>query len=163
MQIPEGIKKTAVLVVLRSEEQLLLLKRDRPPNQNMFTPVGGKLDPFETPKAAAIRETREETGIRLETVQYCGTMVETAEAPYNWVSFVFVADIPFREAPACSEGTLHWIHQSQLADIPTPVTDWHIYHYLQQGKKFHFDAHYDAELNLLYMKDELNDLVLYAK
>jgi 8-oxo-dGTP diphosphatase len=163
MNIPEGIKKTAVLVILRSEGKYLLLKRERPPNKGLYTPVGGKLDPIETPHAAAIRETFEETGIALQAVHYCGTLVETSPAPYNWISFVFVADIPFQEAPPCSEGMLQWIPQSQLADIPTPETDWHIYQYIDQDKKFHFDAHYNADLKLLYLKEEINDLLILSK
>lgn len=163
MNIPEGIKKVAVLSVLKSGDQFLLLHRHRQPNKDMFTPVGGKIDPFETPLQAAIRETREETGIEVANMRYCGVLVETSPTPYNWISFVFIADIPYQEAPYCKEGTLQWIPQSQLKEIPTPVTDWHIYDYLRQGNKFHFDAHYDANLNLLHMKDEWNDIIVFSK
>lgn len=48
-QIPLGLKKAATLCVLRHQNQLLLLKRWKEPNKDLFTPVGGKLDPFEGP------------------------------------------------------------------------------------------------------------------
>lgn len=54
-----GIKKTAVLCVLKNGNRFLLLKRLKEPNNNMYTPVGGKLDPYETPIHAALRETME--------------------------------------------------------------------------------------------------------
>jgi len=73
MTIPEGLKKTAVLCVLKHGENFLLLKRLKEPNKDSYTPVGGKLDPFESPIKAAIRETWEETGLTVtasNTVAY---------------------------------------------------------------------------------------------
>ena len=78
MQIQEGLKRTAVLCVLRNGNDFLLLKRFKEPNKNMYTPVGGKLDPFETPKNAALRETREETGIIVPDMRFCGVVTETS-------------------------------------------------------------------------------------
>ena len=46
MKIPLGIKKVATLCVLKNENRFLLLKRLKEPNKDLFTPVGGKLDPF---------------------------------------------------------------------------------------------------------------------
>ena len=70
MEVALGIKITAVMVVLKNNDQFLLLKRKKDPNRNMYTPVGGKLDPFENPTNAAIRETFEETGIKINNVKY---------------------------------------------------------------------------------------------
>ncbi len=53
-KVPFGLKRTATLCILRNDNNCLLLKRLREP------PVGGKLDPFESPLNAAIRETFEE-------------------------------------------------------------------------------------------------------
>ena len=64
MKIPTGLKKSAVLCVLKNQDSFLLLKRLKEPNKELYTPVGGKLDPFENPNQTAIRETREETGQR---------------------------------------------------------------------------------------------------
>ena len=44
----------------------MLLKRFKTPNKGLYTPVGGKLEPHESPLNAAIRETFEETGINVE-------------------------------------------------------------------------------------------------
>jgi 8-oxo-dGTP pyrophosphatase MutT (NUDIX family) len=48
--------------------------------------VGGKLDPFESPLKSAIRETFEETGIKFDTMKFCGILTETS--PQNTIGQV---------------------------------------------------------------------------
>jgi len=127
MKIPIGLKKTATLCVLKNDHNFLLLKRLKEPNKDQYTPVGGKLDPFENPLQSALRETQEETGIVVETMKYCGVLTESSPTKYNWVGFVYLAEIPFIPPPDCNEGTLEWINFEQVLDIPTPKTDWFIY------------------------------------
>ena len=158
--IPKGIKKIATLCILKNGNDFLLLKRLKDPNKDNYTPVGGKLDPYETPLRAAIRETWEETGILVENMKYCGTLVETSSVDYNWISFVYMAEIEKISPPACNEGTLEWINFKDILKIPTPKTDWYIYKYLLDKKLFAFNAEYDEHLTLLWMRDELEDLVL---
>lgn len=153
--IPPGIKKTAVLCVLKNGRHFLLLKRLKPPNQNMFTPVGGKLDPFEDPSTAAYRETREETGIYVEAFRYCGVLVESAPNDYNWSSFVYLAEIDLIAPPPCPEGELHWIAFDEVLDVPTPTTDWFIYKYLLEGRPFMLNAIYDDKGALTSMREEI--------
>lgn len=153
--VAAGLKKTAVLCVLKNKEQFLLLKRLKEPNKNMYTPVGGKLDPYETPLQAALRETREETGIVLSNMKYCGTLVETSPADYNWISFVYMSEVEQISLPPCNEGALEWITFADVLGVPTPATDWFIYKYLLQQKKFAFNAVYDAQLQMINMQDDL--------
>lgn len=163
IKIPEGIKKAGVLIVLRAEHKYLLLKRANEPNQGLYTPVGGKIDPYETPKAAAVRETQEETGIAVEALHYAGVLVETAPNKYNWITFVYWADIDWQPVPDCLEGELAWIEEAALKDIPTPPTDGHIYRYIQQGRPFNLMAELDADLHLLHMEEVLEGRVLIGE
>ncbi len=160
MSFPLGLKRSAAMVVLRHEGHFLLLKRQKPPNAGMFVPVGGKLEPFEDPYSAAIRETREETGIQLENLTYGGVLIESSPTAYNWQCNIYLADIPWQKAPACDEGELHWIAFDDIPALPTPPTDWHIYQYLMAEKPFAFNAVYDKDLNLLWMRDEMADRFL---
>jgi 8-oxo-dGTP diphosphatase len=157
-QIPAGLKRTATLCILRHEHQFLLLRRLKEPNKDNYTPVGGKLDPFESPLQAAIRETREETGIAVDTMRYCGILTETSPTAYNWTGYVYLADIDFVPPPSCNEGTLEWIAYENLLDVPTPKTDWYIYKYILEGKPFAFSAEYDEHLNLLCMTEEIESI-----
>lgn len=155
MQIQEGLKRTAVLCVLRNENDFLLLKRFKEPNKNMYTPVGGKLEPYETPKNAALRETREETGIIVPDMRFCGVLTESSPTGYNWTSFVYEATIEKLPPPACNEGILEWVPFNKILDIPTPKTDWYIYDYLLKKQAFVLMASFDSTLQLTEMTEEL--------
>ncbi|WP_343031308.1 NUDIX domain-containing protein [Xanthovirga aplysinae] len=47
-------------------------KRLNKPNKDKYIRVGGKVDHYESPLKPAIKETFEETGIRLGNMKYCG-------------------------------------------------------------------------------------------
>jgi 8-oxo-dGTP diphosphatase len=153
--ISEGIKRVAVFCIIKSGDQYLLLKRAKEPNKGKFVPVGGKIDPFETPYDAVIRETKEETGITITSPAFCGVLTETSPVNYNWVSFIYLTEIDYIPAPECDEGELHWIHADQLMDVDTPSTDRYIYQYVAHGKPFVFSAVFDTGLNMTSMVDEL--------
>lgn len=156
-KIPTGLKRAATLCILRNNDRFLLLKRFKDPNKDNFTPVGGKLDPFENPVASAIRETFEETGIKVETMRYCGILTETSPTKYNWINYVYIAEIDFIEPPSCNEGVLMWISFDELLTIPTPKTDWYIYKYVMDNQSFALNAEYDENLNLLSMTEEIEN------
>ncbi len=141
----------------------MLLKRKNPPNQGRYTPVGGKLLPFEDPIHAALRETQEETGIRPDTLRYAGSLVESSPTPYNWISFVYLAEIAPVAPPLCSEGVLTWIPRDRLSSLSTPTTDRFIYEYLLAGKPFAFAAQYDEQLHLLNMREEFENVEVYRR
>jgi 8-oxo-dGTP diphosphatase len=149
----KGLKKVAVICILKNQDNFLLLERLREPNKDLFTPLGGKIDPYETPLDAAKRETLEESGIVAEEMDFCGILTETSPTKYNWTSYVYMADIDYQEAPDCNEGVLKWIKADEILNIPTPKTDWHIYEYALKKQKFIFDAVYDIDLNLLEMSE----------
>ena len=158
---PLGLKRAANLCVLRHKDQFLLLKRAKNPHKGSYTPVGGKMEPHERPLDAAIRETWEETGIRLEHMQYKGILTETSPVKYNWICYVYLADIPFMPPPPCNEGELEWISFSQVLDVPTPKTDWFIYKYLMEDRPFAFEAVYNDQLELLEMWDDIEGTKIF--
>lgn len=155
MTVKEGIKQPAVLSILKSGSKLLLLKRAKEPNENKYTPVGGKIDPFENPVDTTIRETLEETGIKISNPKYCGVMTESSPTKYNWICFVYLSEIEYVEPPVCNEGKLEWIDFSDLKNIPTPPTDWYIYQYVIENRTFMLNVEYDRHLNVLSMREEI--------
>ena len=159
-KIPFGIKKVASMCVLKCKDQYLLLKRANEPNRGTYVPVGGKLEPHESAYKAVLRETFEETGIQLKSAKFCGTLTETSPVKYNWISYIYIAEIPFQPAPYCDEGILEWIHQDNLLKVPTPPTDWWIYKYISMNKPFAFSAQFDAQLNMLEMREDMENIMV---
>ncbi len=157
MKVPTGIKRCAAMVILENQERFLLLRRAKPPNRGLFVPVGGKLEPFESPASAARRETEEETGIRLspDQLRFCGVLVETSPTPYNWTCHIYRAGIPDQPPPDCPEGELAWIPFDRLDQLPTPPTDWWVYQYVRDAKPFVFSALYDNSLKIQSMEEEI--------
>ena len=161
MSFPIGLKRSAAMVVLRNEREFLLLRRSNPPHVGKYLPVGGKLDPFEDPYVAAIRETREETGLHLENLRYAGVLIETSDVDYNWQCNGYVADIDRIAPPPCPEGQLEWIPFERVPSVPTPPTDWYIYQYLMRGQVFAFNAIYDKHLEMTRMVEEIEPVQVF--
>lgn len=160
MSFPSGLKRAAVMVVLRHEQQLLLLKRAKAPNKGLYVPVGGKIEPFEDPYQTGLREVMEETGIAIEQMTYKGSLIETSPVAYNWWCSIYLADIAWQSAPPCDEGELEWIPYTALKSLATPPTDWHIYQYIANNQPFAMRAIFDAKLNMLRMVEEIEGKVL---
>lgn len=155
MSFPLGLKRACSMVILRHQQHFLLLKRIKPPYVGSYLPVGGKLEPFEDPRTAAHRELKEETGLEVEKLKYGGCLMESSPIDYNWQCNIYIADIDFIPPPPCPEGDLEWIAFADVPNVPTPPTDFTVYQYLMEEKPFAFNAVYDAEMNLLFMDEEL--------
>jgi 8-oxo-dGTP diphosphatase len=149
----DGLKKIAVFCVLTSGDFYLLLKRAKEPNKNKYVPIGGKIDPYESPKDAIVREVLEESGYEITDPKLFGTLAETSPVDYNWISYIYTAEVNMVPNMVCDEGILEWIHISQLESIPTPPTDLKIFQYIREGRIFAFEAKYDAALNMVEMVD----------
>lgn len=158
---PLGLKRSAAMVVLKHREHFLLLRRAKPPFVGHYLPVGGKLEPFEDPYSAALRELQEEVGLCLEALSFGGILTETSPLDYNWQSHIYWAEIEFIPPPACPEGELEWISFDQLGDIPTPPTDLLIYQYLRAGRPFVFNAVYDDSMCMRWMSEEIEGIKVW--
>ncbi|MGB5934101.1 MAG: NUDIX domain-containing protein [Anaerolineae bacterium] len=162
MSVPKGLKKAAVLCILRSEAGFLLLRRKKEPNLGKYVPVGGHLEPFETPRQAVIREVEEEAGVSIEEPRLRGILTETSPTEYNWIIYIYMADIAATPPVECAEGTLEWVAQERLRTIPIPTTDGYIYDYLSRSEFSVFDAVYDENVRLIRLVDELSGTVLFG-
>jgi mutator protein MutT len=62
-----------VVVVVEKDNKILVVKRGIEPQKNMWDLPGGFIDVGETVEECVIRETLEETGLKVEIVQELGT------------------------------------------------------------------------------------------
>ena len=159
------VKKIAVVCALRHGNEFLLLKRSKMPHAGRYSPVGGKLELHENPRACAIRETYEETGIQIapDALKFAGILTESSPTDYNWILYVYYADIEKVNPPACNEGVLEWVDPMRVAKELIPPTDFYFYEAMRAEKAFVLDAVYDAQEEMLVMRDELTGDVLFER
>ena len=122
--------QTSVTLFLYCGEEYLFLKRNsrKRVDPGRLNGVGGRTEPGENYLAAAIRETREETGYEVEEkdMNLCG--IVRLEGGYNedWIMCFFKVCVPTKQVPNCMEtedGTLLWIHKDEVLDSGHELVD----------------------------------------
>ena len=122
--------KIAVLCYLFDDRgRLLLLHRRKPPNRDLYSPIGGKLEQSlgESPTACAVREIEEEVGltVAIDDLHLTGVVSEAAfEGQNHWLMFLYEVTRPVQiERMQFDEGTLEWFEPSAIDDLPLPESD----------------------------------------
>src|SRR5512139_3147438 len=129
MAPPAARRAYSVSIFCRNGGALLLVRHRR---LGTWLPVGGELEPGETPLEAARRELREETG--LEGVFPAGLGVDgtppglvgyeehLAGSKGLHLNFAFVADVPTRTLAGCDEWSeARWVTGPEGLDCPENV------------------------------------------
>lgn len=111
-------KQIAIAVV---EHEGRLLIGQRPPEvplAGLWEFPGGKMEPDETAKVAAVRECNEETGLAVEAV---GTwLIQEAEYPHGRVRLHFIACRLAESERDAPEPPFRWVSRGQLAEYEFP-------------------------------------------
>lgn len=122
--------RLACLCDLRDEQgRILLLRRNKAPNQGLCSPIGGKLDieSGESPAQCAAREIHEEAGIEvsIDRLHLVGLISEQAyEGQGHWLLFLYRVLRPVVvPAQDIREGRLEWFTLAEIDALPLPDTD----------------------------------------
>ena len=114
-----NIPETVLCYIKKDDCYLLLLrnKKKNDMNEGKWMGVGGHIENNETPKEAAIREIKEETGLVVEQLNYVG-VVEFVNDDYSEVMHLFTVDAFKGELIECNEGTLKWVPIKDIYNYP---------------------------------------------
>ncbi len=126
--------KQALLVVaclVKYKDKFLVIKRAEDPYKGLLSLPGGKIEYYEHPVQAALREVKEETGLDVTFDKMLGVMseiLETSEETRQFVIFITSCIAKTDKFVNSPEGELAWITKNewlQLKDKFVP-SDWQI-------------------------------------
>ncbi len=124
------ILKPAVTIFLHHQNKFLFIRKnkDRKVDAGRLNGVGGKVEPDEDFLTAAIRETKEETGIEVgeDEMKFCGLLRTTGGYPVDWLVGFFLVEVDSFELPIgdkCREGVFRWMSPQEFKENDKPVVD----------------------------------------
>lgn len=82
-------------------------------NEGKWLGIGGHIEEGETPKEAIIRETLEETGLTLKSVEKRGILT-FINNDYVELIHLYTSNDYEGSLTECNEGELHWINKNDL-------------------------------------------------
>lgn len=114
--------------VLKEDEggarSVLMLRRERPPQQGMWSAPGGKMNMGEAPDDCVLREIYEETGLRITRPELRAVVtVFDAAWPIHWLLFIYRTSHFSGDLCPSDEGELRWISLDALDSYPRPYAD----------------------------------------
>lgn len=122
--------QTAVTVFLYNKDHYLLLKRadNKRIDPGKVNGIGGRLEDGEDFLAAAIRETKEETGYEVseKDITFLGIVKLAGGYPEDWILCYYKIEVPTTTIPRGSEtddGKLIWIHKDEVLDSKYELVD----------------------------------------
>ena len=112
--------RTATAIIIFPEKQILLIKRLTPPFIGYWALPGGRAEPGEPIEQTAIREVKEETGIKIKIVRKVGEYHEFGEEggqEYDYYPACFLSE-PMEGQVTEQESEVSEIQLFKINEIP---------------------------------------------
>lgn len=93
-------------------------KKEHDANRDKWIGIGGKFEDGESPEECILRETEEETGLRLTAYRYRGLVTFVSDRWETEYMHLFTANAWTGTPHSCGEGDLQWIAKDKLASLP---------------------------------------------
>ena len=145
----------STLCYITQGDQVLMLhrvKKKNDINKDKWIGIGGKFEFGESPEECMLREFREETGLTLTSWKYRGIVTFVMGDVCEYMH-LFSADGYEGELTSCDEGTLEWVDEQKVPQLPTWEGDRVFLQLLRERESF-------FSLKLVYENEHLVQVLL---
>ncbi len=154
--------ESTLVYLIKDDDYLMLLrnKKANDINQNKWIGVGGKKESNESFEECAIRETYEETGLSIQSIEQRGMIDFHYEDKESEKIYVYTTRSFTGVIHECNEGQLSWINKNRVLDLNLWEGDRIFLNYILNDKKdlFYLHLFYDKYDKLVkYELGESND------
>ena len=153
------MKQTSLCYIENSGRYLMMhrISKDNDENKGKWIGVGGKFEEGESPEDCMLRETFEETGIKVTDFKYRGIVTFVSDIYETEHMHLFTATSATDTFLPCDEGELSWIEKERILSLN-----------LWEGDRVFLKLMEDEErpffsLKLVYLGDELTRVILNGK
>ena len=150
-------RKLTTLVYALREGQVLMMHRHKSPNLGQWAAPGGKIELNESPLECALRELREETGLRASRAELRAIVTETSPLPdWQWLMFIYLVREFGGTVTGCKEGDLAWVAVDKVMELPIPQADAIFFPHVVDDRSgpVCLKFEYDSELRLVSWRVE---------
>ena len=112
--------KISTLCYMEREGKYLMLyrnKKENDVNRGKWIGVGGKLEKGEAPEEGLVREVLEETGCRLISYKFRGTITFVYDDKEPEYIFTYTSESFEGEPGSCDEGELRWVRKEDVLGL----------------------------------------------
>lgn len=105
--------------VVFDEGRILLVQRGREPALGLWSIPGGHVEPGESAEQAAVRETFEETGLRVRSIRELGTVIRAKSDVDEFVIHDFLCELVEPGEPRAADDAVaaRFVPVADLADL----------------------------------------------
>jgi len=121
-------------VVVDEQSRLLLVRRRNFPNAGRWSIPGGRCEKDEPPARACVRETLEETGLRVRVLRYLGTVELPAPGGRTYTVDDFVCSLEGGSLRAGDDAAdARWVTEAEFTELPlasglaAALADWQVW------------------------------------
>ncbi len=114
------MRNTTLCHIEKDGSYLMLhrVKKENDLNHDKWVGIGGKFEDKESPEECNFRETKEETGLTLNSARYCGIVTFVSDVWETEYMHIFHSNDFFGEIKDCDEGTLEWVKIKEIYNLP---------------------------------------------
>ena len=120
------MRNTTLCYIQNDRGQTLLLhrvKKENDLNKDKWIGVGGGFEDKESPEDCLLREVYEETGLTLTRWRYRGIVTFVSDRWETEYMHLYTADGWTGDIIECNEGTLEWVDNARIPDLPAWAGD----------------------------------------